>query len=211
MNSKKLGLTLFLLGATLMLVVGWLSSWWFVPTIKKLGFENVPVPGFVSLIWGLSAPLGAIIVATGAGLYAQVNWRRLLPMTLGLFVLVFMLALLMPSQLVPALFGINGGLITLFFLGIFWNWARNRPGLSTNAKTGSDLQMVGYLFFLVASWYLCGLLGAPTFALRPELMQKYKTLPSAINLGSLISVCIALGFAFIFFGHRLIRQNKLQK
>ena len=49
MNSKKLGLTLFLLGATLMLVVGWLSSWWFVPTIKKLGFENIPVPGFVAV------------------------------------------------------------------------------------------------------------------------------------------------------------------
>jgi hypothetical protein len=211
MNSKKLGLVVFWIGAILMLVVGWLSSWWFVPTIKKLGFENIPVPGLVSFIWGLSAPLGATIVAIGAGLYAQVNWRRLLPMTLGVFISIFLLALLMPSQLIPALFGINGGLITLFFLGIFWNWAKTRPGLSKNVRTGSDLQMVGYLFFLIVAWYLCGLLGAPTFALRPELMQKYKTLPSAINLGSLISVCLAIGFAFIFFGHRVIRQNKFQK
>jgi hypothetical protein len=211
MNSKKLGLALFWIGAILMLVVGWLSSWWFVPTIKKLGFTNVPVPGLISFIWGLSAPLGATIVAIGAGLYAQINRRRLLLMTLGVFVSLFLLALIMPSQLIPALFGINGGLITLFFLGIFWNWSINRPGLSKNAKIGSDLQMVGYLFFLFVAWYLCGLLGAPTFALRPELMQEYETLPSAINLGSLISVCLALGFAFIFFGHRVIRQNKLQK
>lgn len=29
-----------------------------------------------------------------------------------------------------------------------------------------------HTFFVIAAWYLCGLLGAPTYALRPELAQE---------------------------------------
>jgi hypothetical protein len=106
-------------------------------------------------------------------------------------------------QPVPALFGIDGGLITLFFLGLLWNWARSRPALSELKQLASDLGMAGHVFFLVAAWYLCGLLGAPTFALRPELMEEYGTVSSAASLGSMISVYLMLGWGFAYAGHQV--------
>ena len=68
--------------------------------------------------------------------------------------------------------------------------------------------MIGASFFVFASWYLCGLLGAPTFALRPELMEEYGTAASAASLGSLIAVYLAFGWGFVFFGQRFTLRAK---
>lgn len=68
--------------------------------------------------------------------------------------------------------------------------------------------MVGNVFFLFAAWYLCGLLGAPTFALRPELMAEYGTQSSAASLGSLIAVYLVLGWGFTFFAHHLASRTR---
>jgi hypothetical protein len=77
------------------------------------------------------------------------------------------------SQVVPALFGIGGGLITLFFIGSAWQCARVRPMLSGSGKTGSDLRMVGLVSFVVAAWDLCRQLGMANFVLRPELASRF--------------------------------------
>ena len=63
--------------------------------------------------------------------------------------------------------------------------------------------MAGYVFFLVASWYLCGLLGAPSFALRPELMQRDGTLAGAISLGSTVSISLVMGWLLTFLAHHV--------
>jgi hypothetical protein len=109
----------------------------------------------------------------------------------------------------PPLFGIGGGLITLFFLGSVWNWARLRPALSGPEKTGSDLRMVGYVFYVVAAWDLCGLLGIASFVLRPELAQRF-AIPhsSTINAASTILVLLVLGWGFTFFGQRMALRAK---
>jgi hypothetical protein len=70
--------------------------------------------------------------------------------------------------------------------------------------------MVGYVLFLMAAWWLCGLLGAPTFALRPALMGKYNTLPGAASMGSLISILLVLGWAFSFFGQRMSLRARIE-
>jgi hypothetical protein len=115
------------------------------------------------------------------------------------------------SQLWPPLFGIGGGLITLFFLGSVWNWAGMRPALSGPERTGSDLRMVGYVFYVVAAWDLCGLLGIASFVLRPELAQKF-AIPhsSTINAASTILVLLVLGWGFTFFGQQVAMQAKSQ-
>ena len=110
--------------------------------------------------------------------------------------------------MLPVLFGIDGGLITLLFLGILWKWSKKRPLLSAVEQTASDFQMAGYVFFLSASWYLCGLLGAPAFTLRPDLLQRYETLPGAIQQGSMISILLVLGWVLMFMSHLVKTNNK---
>ena len=68
--------------------------------------------------------------------------------------------------------------------------------------------MAGHVCFVVAAWYLCGLLGAPTFALRPELMEEYGTVSGAASLGSMISVYLAIGWGFMYAGQRVALRAK---
>lgn len=187
----------------MMLVLGFAASWWFVPAIRAVGMDRLAAPGAVTILWAVSAPLGALLVAIGGGLYARAKGRFIVLLIIGSLVLIAVTALWPVRRPVPALFGIDGGLITLFFLGLLWNWARARPGLSIQERRAADLSMGGHVCFVVAAWYLCGLLGAPTFALRPELMEEYGTVSSAAILGSMISVYLAIGWAFMYAGQRV--------
>jgi len=206
-TSQKVGWVVFIVGALYMLGLGWLYSWWVVPAANQVGTEAYS--GLLGFLWALSVPLGAFIVAFGAALIAQVE-RRVLWLLILLIVLFTAWRIAgTTSQVVPALFGIGGGLITLFFVGSVWNWARIRPTLSGSDKTGSDLHMIGFIFFVVAAWDLCGLLGMANFVLRPELASKFGVpLGSTINAASGVMVLLALGWCFTFFGQLKTRQGQ---
>ena len=207
LTSQKIGWVVFGIGALYMLGMGWLYSWWMVPATREIGPENLS--GAVAFIWALSAPLGSILVVVGAALMAQVERRLFWLLIVGSLFLTAWRVIGTTSQLLPALFGIGGGLITLFFLGSVWNWARMRPALSGPERTGSDLRMVGYVFYVIAAWDLCGLLGIGNFVLRPDLAQEFAIpLGSTINAASTILVLLVLGWAFTFFGQRMALRAK---
>jgi hypothetical protein len=196
---------MFWIGAVYMMGLGWLYSWWMVPSANQVGAEAMV--GMVGFLWALSVPLGAFIVAIGAALIAQVE-RRVFWLLILLVVLFTAWRIIgTTSQMVPALFGIGGGLVTLFFIGSASHYARSRPMLSGPEKTGSDLQMVAYVFFVVAAWDLCGILGMANYILRPELVDKFDVpIGSTINAASGVLVLLALGWGFTYFGQLKSRQ-----
>jgi hypothetical protein len=44
--SIKAGWVIFGFGALYMLLMGWLASWWVVPTIRQTGLESLPGTAF---------------------------------------------------------------------------------------------------------------------------------------------------------------------
>lgn len=198
-TSQKIGWVVFTIGGLYMLGLGWLYSWWMVPAANQFGSDAFS--GLLGFIWALSVPLGAFIVAIGAALIARVE-RRVFWMLILLVVLFTAWRIAgTSSQMVPALFGIGGGLITLFFLGSTWHWAKTRPTLSGAGKTGSDLRMVGFIFFVVAAWDLCGIFGMANYVLRPELADRFSIpIGSTINSASGVLVLLVLGWGFTYFG-----------
>lgn len=207
-TSQKVGLALFIIGAVYMFGLGWLYSWRVVPAANQVGSDAYS--SLLGFIWALSVPLGAFIVAIGAALVARVE-RRVFWLLILLLVLFTAWRIAgTTSQMIPALFGIGGGLITLFFLGSVWNWAKIRPTLTGAGKTGSDLRMVGFIFFVVAAWDLCGLFGIANFVLRPELADKFSvSISSTINSASSVNILLVLGWAFTYFGQLLSRQTQV--
>ncbi len=204
-TSQKMRSIVFWIGAIYMLGLGWLYSWWMVPAANRSG--AAALAGFVAFMWALSVPLGAFIVVIGAALIAQVERRSFWLLILIVIVFAFWRMVGTTSRMVPALFGIGGGLITLFFIGSAWNWARVRPTLSGSARTGSDLRMLGLAFFIVAAWDLCGVFGMANFVLRPELADKFAVpLGSTINSASGVLVLLVLGWGFNYFGQLKSRQ-----
>ena len=131
-TSQKIGWVVFTIGGVYMLGLGWLYSWWVVPAANQVGSEAYA--GLVGFLWALSVPLGAFIVAIGAALIAQVERRVFWLLLLGTVLFAAWRIVGTTSRMVPALFGIGGGLITLFFIGSAWHWARTRPRLSGPEK-----------------------------------------------------------------------------
>ena len=206
-TSTIAGWVIFGLGGLYMLLMGWLSSWWVVPTIRQSGFEGLPGTTFF-FIWQLAAPAGALLAAIGAAFIGRVERsRKALILGMSLIVTVWLIFSMGAfKQVISPIFGIGGGLITATFLGALWDWARSRPTLSSAAQTGADLSIAGHVFYLIAAWYLCGLLGAPTFLLRPELAMAILPESAAISLGTTILVCMTLGSVSSFLGHRVRLQ-----
>ena len=207
-TSQKVGLALFIIGAVYMFGLGWLYSWRVVPAANQVGSDAYS--SLLGFIWALSVPLGAFIVAIGAALVARVE-RRVFWLLILLLVLFTAWRIAgTTSQMIPALFGIGGGLITLFFLGSVWNWAKIRPTMTGAGKTGSDLRMVGFILFVVAAWDLCGLFGIANFVLRPELADKFSvSISSTINSASSVNILLVLGWGFTYFGQLMSRQAQV--
>jgi hypothetical protein len=92
----------------------------------------------------------------------------------------------------PLLFGIGGGLIMCFFLVILWYWAKKYTTLGEQERSAAELQLAGYVFLIIAMWYICG-----------DLSRPFQRALSDQSLGSPIStiVYLALGWLFLMFSH----------
>jgi hypothetical protein len=206
-TSQKIGWVVFMIGGLYMFGLGWLYSWRVVPAANQFG--SAAYSGLLGFLWQLSVPLGAFIVAIGAALAARAERRVIGGLILLLVLVTAWKMAYTSSHMVPALFGVGGGLITLFFIGSTWHWARTRPSLTGAGKTGSDLRMIGYIFFVVAAWYLCGIFGIANYVLRPELAIKFSVpIGSTINAASTVMVLLILGWGFTFFGQLISRQEQ---
>ena len=204
-TSQKIGWVIFTIGAVSMVGLGWLYSWWMVPAANQIGSDAYS--SLLGFIWALSVPLGAFLVAIGAALTAKVE-RRVFWLLILLLVLFTAWRITGTTrQMIPALFGVGGCLITLFFLGSVWQWARIRPTLTGAGKTGSDLHMVGLIFFVEAAWQLCGIFGIANFVLQPELAEKFSVpIGNTINAASTVMVLLVLGWGFTYFGQLITRR-----
>jgi peptidoglycan/LPS O-acetylase OafA/YrhL len=203
---QRIGWAIFAIGSIYMFGLGWLQSWQLVPAMNQSGNAAFS-SGLFALVWSLSAPLGAFIVLIGAALAARVERRTfwLLMLLLVLFAGWRMAGT--TRQMISALFGIGGGLITLFFLGSAWQWIRVRPTLMGADKTGSDLRMVGFVFFVISAWDLCGIFGVGNFVLRPELAARFSVpLSNTIDSASGLMILLVLGWGFSFFGQLISRR-----
>ena len=61
----------------------------------------------------------------------------------------------------------------------------------------SDLRIASHVLFFIAAWGMCGLLGAPIYAVRPRLMEQFQNTSGASDMALKVLVCLALGWAFI--------------
>jgi hypothetical protein len=202
---QKIGWFVLAIGVIYMLGSGWLYSWWMVPEIERSG--AAAMTNLRGMLWGLSVPIGVFIVAIGAALIGKVERRAFWLLVLVTILFVLWRVVGTTSRFVPALFGIGGGLITLFFLGSVLHWARVRPRISQPAKTGTDLSMLGLVFFVVVAWDLCGIFGVGNFVLRPELAGKFAVpLTSTINAATGVLILLVLGWGFTYLGQLKSRQ-----
>ncbi len=101
------------------------------------------------------------------------------------------------SILYPALYGVGGGLILISFCISIWSLLRTRMMSNANIKNILDLRAISYIFFVITSWGMCGLLGIPSFGLRSEQVLEYNTQGLLITMGAKVLVCFTIGWIFL--------------
>jgi hypothetical protein len=194
---KRAGWIVFLVGLLYMVLMGWVGSWANSSQFRTLSLEELngtiwALGSPLFWLWASSVPIGSILAAVGILLHASRNGSRAGLMAIVLFLVSTLAFFATRIGHVSPLFGIGGGIILASFIGILWLWGKRRVSLSGSAALGADLQLVAYVFFLTAAWFLCGRLGQPYLASMSDLGQS-----SPID----IMIYLALGWVFLFLSH----------
>ena len=210
MTKQKTGLTLFWIGGIWTLLWGIVIGWIFVgPAYRNLPMAELnqtfwTPTGSGTMLWGIAAPLGAIVAGIGMLLYSGAKGSTVWKFGIGTFLGFVIVIVLVNMQIrhFPPLFGIGGALILLFFIGIVWLWAKERMALKKTSTATADLKLVGYVFMLIAAWFVCGLASQPFLkALEDEAPS------SPIH----VIIFLVLGWLFLFLGHYKSRQEQVTK
>jgi len=201
--KAKVGLTIFGIFTVIMVGLGYVGSWWMVPTYRTLPPEQISetiwaAGGALFQLWSLAIPVGAVVASIGLLLYARARGSRIWLFGVGVVLLFLLVALLPVPGYYPPFFGISGGLILAFFLLTLWFWAKRRAQLDGTAAAAADFRLVSYLFFLAGMWYLCGVLGPPNYLLNAEKVQQFGSLQSAQVLTMKVFLYFVLGWLFTF-------------
>ncbi|MFC1988900.1 hypothetical protein ACFLVJ_03620 [Chloroflexota bacterium] len=183
--------------------MGFVASWWVVPTYRNLAPAQIGETiwagdSLLFLIWALSTPLGAILACVGLLIYTRSKGSHIWLFGVGVTLLLVIIGFLPIPGYSPPIFGIGGGLAMTLFLITIWFWTKRRQLLEGSARTAADLQLVGFVFFLVGMWYLCGLLGPPAYLLNPDKVQQFGSLQGAQASAVQIFIYFVLGWLFTF-------------
>jgi hypothetical protein len=105
-----------------------------------------------------------------------------------------------PSRYVPQLFGIGGAIILVSYFGILWLWTRTYQAYEGIARTGKQVQLLGYSFLVTTGCLLCLYFGYPA-----ELALADLPIPNSLS----INISLSLGMLLIVFGQYLIAKKQL--
>ncbi|GAG93662.1 unnamed protein product [marine sediment metagenome] len=157
-------------------------------------------------IWGISMPLGIILTFIGSSLVANVKAGLIWILTAGgLAILALIIISPFPSTS-SIFFGISGSLIIFLWLGIVIIWGKRRLSLTDKEVATTDLKMLGYMFFALATWFICGLSTMHTFLFYPDEIAYLQIQENAIGVIYLVMSFLILGWFFTFLGQYLSKK-----
>ena len=152
------------------------------------------------MMWGYSFKLGVFFTLLGAFLHTPMMFRRFGLLTIGGIIYLLLAFAPIPGPY-SIFFGIGGGVITILLLLIVYWWLANRTAMKGTAITFEDYRMIGYFFFAMATYNLCGLTGVSAFALKPEKMIQYGLEARAATYAAHVMIELVLGWLFICISH----------
>jgi len=203
MTKQKVGQVLFWIAVIWAILWGVIGSVFVGSSFRNLTMDELNLTmwapqGTWTMIWGLfGVPLAAIVVTIGILLYSDARGLTVLKYGIGMLLAVFIGMVLTSIGHIPLLFGIGGTLILLFFIGMLCLWAKEHKALKGAPPTAAVLKLVGYVFMLIAAWFVCGIASIPFLkALEGE----------APSTPLHVMIFLVLGWFFLFLGHYKSRQ-----
>jgi hypothetical protein len=204
-NRKRIGQVLFWIGVLIAVAFAAIGSWSLMQHFRTLTAEEVAATIWASggpmyLLWAFSVTLGSLLAGIGAFVY--VKTKAVFPWLTGIGILSLVILMVMVWSRVynSALFGILGIIILVSFFVIVWIWMKKYAHLDIQEKIAGSFKLIGYLFWINASWFLCG----ETAPLRLKAFEG-RSPPVPIE----VMVFLALGWIFVLIGD--YREMRLKK
>jgi hypothetical protein len=196
MKRQKVGLMMFWTGLLFALTFAGLIGRSLYFQLRTLNIEELAATpwaegGPLFILWALSVTLGSIMAVIGAFVY--VNTKAVFSWLAGLGVLGAVVAMVMVWSRIydSTLFGIGGIVILVSFFALVWVWMKRYSGLDLQAKVAGSYKLIGYIFWINASWFLCG----ETAKMHLKAFEG-SSAPSPIE----IMVFLVLGWLFVLIG-----------
>jgi MFS family permease len=204
MNRERTGLVVFWVGVVFMVFMAGLGGWGNPPLISRWGQAlNIGLAPF--FFWAFSVPIGALLMGIGMLLYTGAKASRVWAFGIGVFLAVIFIDFLLRGYLMATdahysgLFGFFGAAILVVFIALIWDWAKRRKRLEGKMQSAADLRLVGYVFFIIATWFICGAFGAQFSESLSQFIPR-----SPVN----IILNLFLGWLFLFLAQRKLSQLK---
>ena len=157
--------------------------------------------GVLFRTWAFAVPLGSLLAVIGALLYVKANSGFIWTLGVGFPVIVVPTIMVFSTRYYPdGFYGVGGSLILLLFFSLVWLWMKKYAGQDRQERVAGSLKLVGYLFWINASWFLCG----DTAKLHLKAFEG-TSVPSPTET----MVFLVLGWLFVTLGeYRLVRAEQ---
>lgn len=196
MKKHTLGLTLFWIGLVFAVVFAGIIGRSFYQNLRTLTLDELNGTiwrdgGPLFILWALSVTLGSI--AAGVGAFVYIKAKPVFPVlaSIGVFGAVILMVMIWSRVYNSMVFGIGGILTLLSFFAVVWVWMKKYGELSMQEKIAGSYKLIGYIFWINATWFLCG----ETAKLHLKAFEG-SPVPSPIE----IMVFLVLGWIFALIG-----------
>jgi hypothetical protein len=196
MEKQKLARALFWIGLLIAVAFAGIGTFSLMYHLRTLTMEELGATvwangGPLFILWAFSVTLGTLLAGIGAFVY--VKTKPVFPWLTAIGVLGAVIAMVMVWSRVynSTLFGIGGIIILASFFAVVWVWMRKYAGLDMQEKIAGSFKLIGYLFWINASWFLCGETG-------PMRLKAFEGRPPPVPIE--IMVFLVLGWVFVLIG-----------
>lgn len=138
------------------------GTWSLMKVLNTHSFAEVAgtawnLEGPLFRIWAFAVPLGSLLAAVGALVHVKANRAFIWAIGLGFPVIVVTTIMVYSTRYYPrGFYGVGGILILLLFFSLVWMWMKRYAGQDPGIRAAGSLKLIGYLFWITGSWYLCG-------------------------------------------------------
>ena len=196
MSKQRLGQILFWIGLLIAVAFAAVATFSLMQHFRTLTWDELNASiwakgGPLFLLWALSVTLGSILAGVGAFLYVKTKAAFAWLTAIGVLAAVFLMVMVWSRVYNAVLFGILGIIILASFFAIVWIWMKKYAGLDMQEKVAGSFKLVGYIFWINASWFLCG-------ETAPLRLKAFEERPPPVPIE--IMVFLVLGWLFVLIG-----------
>ncbi|MFB0533640.1 MAG: hypothetical protein ACETWR_01525 [Anaerolineae bacterium] len=205
MKKQKLGLVLFWIGLLFAVAFAGIIGRSLYHNLRTLTMEELDATiwaegGPLFILWAFAVPLGSILAGIGAFVYVKTKPAFSWLTGIGVLGAVIVMVMVWSRVYNSTLFGIGGIIILISFFSIVWVWMKKHAALDMQGKIAGSFKLIGYLFWINASWFLCG----ETAKMHLKAFEGSPA-PTPIE----IMVFLVLGWLFVLIGD--YREMRLKK